>query len=234
MNEADEVRRAFARQGTRWEDVHYRSWMPGNLFIHQEGERAWIQLLRRNGFLPLGERRVLDVGCGPGKMLMRYLLLGARPENLVGIDLLEDEIEQARTLAPHLDFQVGDATDLPFGDSTFDLALAFTMFTSMRSEETRRRAAHEIERVLKPGGALLWYDFWVNPGNREVQPLGVKDIRRLFPGSNIDARRVTLAPPLARRLASVSWLGCSILDALPLLRTHWLALVRPRSTMPPA
>jgi len=207
--------------------------MPGNVFIYQEGERGWVELLRRNGFLPLGERKVLDVGCGPGKLLMRFLLLGGSPENLVGIDLLREEIEQARALAPHLDFRVGDATDLPFDDASFDLALAFTMFTSMRSEETRRRAAHEIARVLKPGGALLWYDFWVNPGNREVQPLGIKDIRRLFPGSDIDRRRVTLAPPLARRLASISWLGCSILDALPFLRTHWLALVRPRRPMPP-
>ena len=227
MSEADDVRRAFARQQVRWRDVRFRSWMPGNLFVQQEGERALIDLLRRNGFLPLGERKVLDVGCGPGKLLLRLLLLGGQAENLVGIDLLEHEIDQARKLAPHLEFRVADATELPFDNAMFDLALAFTTFTSMRSDEARRNAADEIRRVLRPGGALLWYDFWTNPRNRDVKPLGMKDIRRLFPGSQIDARRVTLAPPIARRLAGTSWLACALLDALPFLRTHWLALIRP-------
>jgi SAM-dependent methyltransferase len=230
MSEADDVRRAFKRQAVKWEDLSYRSWMPGNLFAGQEVERGVVKLLFRNGFLPLDERMVLDVGCGSGKQLMRLLFYGARPENLVGIDLLEHEIEQARSFAPHVDFRVGDATELPFDDDTFDLALAFFTFTSMRSEEARRAAAAEIRRVLRPGGALLWYDFWVNPRNRDVKALGMKDIRRLFPGSRIDAKRVTLAPPIARGLAGTSWLACALLDSLPFLRTHWLALIRPSAT----
>lgn len=227
MSDADEVRQAFARQSVRWQDVRYRSWMPGNLFVHQEGERAWIELLRRNGFLPLDERRVLDVGCGSGRLLVRMSFLGARPENLAGVDLLEHEVEKARTLAPHYDFRVGDATNLPFDDQSFDVVTAFTTFSSMRTEEARQAAAAELRRVLRPGGAVLWYDFWTNPRNPEVQALGMKDIRRLFPGAEIDAKRVTLAPPIARRLAGVSWLACAFLDAFPFLRTHWLALIRP-------
>jgi ubiquinone/menaquinone biosynthesis C-methylase UbiE len=226
MSDADEVRRAFARQAVRWQDVMYRSWMPGNLFVHQEGERAWTELLRRNGFLPLDERSVLDVGCGSGKLLVRMSLLGARSENLAGVDLLENEVERARALAPHIDFRVGDATELPFDDASFDLVTAFTTFSSMRVDEMRKAAAAEIRRVLRPGGAVLWYDFWVNPRNSEVQALGMKDIEGLFPGAQIDAKRVTLAPPIARRVAGVSWLACSLLDAIPFLRTHWLALIR--------
>jgi len=226
LSDSEEVREAFARQSERWADVSYRSWMPGNLFIHQEGERGWLDLLRRHDLLPLTERRILDVGCGSGKVLARMLLYGAQPENLAGVDLLEDEVERARRLTPHVEFRVGDATQLPFDEETFDLALAFTMFTSMRTDEARQRAADEVRRVLKPGGALLWYDFWVNPRNADVKPLGLRDIRRLFPDSEIDARRITLAPPVARRLAGVSWLACSLLDAVPLLRTHWLALIR--------
>ena len=232
MSDADEVRRAFARQAVRWQDVRYRSWMPGNLFVHQEGERAWTELLRRNGFLPLDERSILDVGCGSGRLLVRMSLLGARTENLAGVDLLENEVESARALAPHVDFRVADATRLPFDDASFDLVTAFTTFSSMRVDETRQAAAAEIRRVLRPGGAILWYDFWVNPRNPEVEALGMKDIERLFPGAEIDAKRVTLAPPIARRVAGVSWLACSFLDAFPFLRTHWLALIRPPDGAP--
>jgi SAM-dependent methyltransferase len=227
MSEADEVRRSFASQSVRWQDVRYRSWMPGNLFIQQEAERVWIDLLRRNGLLPLGDRKILDVGCGSGKTLLRFLLLGARPENTAGIDLLEAEIEQARALSPLADFRVADATELPFESGTFDLALAFTAFSSMRSAAMRQRAAAEITRVLAPSGALLWYDFWINPRNPEVQPLRLKQIEQLFPGAAIEARRVTLLPPVARRVAPVSWLACGMLNALPFTRTHWLALIKP-------
>ena len=232
MSEPDEVRQAFARQAVRWQDVSYRSWMPGNLFLHQEEERAWTELLRRNGFLPLDERSVLDVGSGSGRLLVRMSFLGARSEKLAGIDLLEHEVERARALAPHIDFRVGDATRIPFDDDSFDLVTAFTTFSSMRVEETRREAAAEICRVLRPGGALLWHDFWINPRNPEVQALRMNDIRGLFPGAEIDARRVTLAPPIARRVGRVSWLACAVLDAFPFLRTHWLALIRPQEKSP--
>lgn len=228
MSDANEVRDAFARQSVRWQDVGYRSWMPGNLFSHQERERRYTELLRRNGFLPLDERRILDVGCGSGRLLARMALQGARPENLAGIDLLEHEIDSARSLAPNVDFRVAYATALPFDDRSFDLVVAFTTFSSMRADETRKAAAAEIRRVLRPGGALLWHDFWVNPRNPEVQALRMKDIKDLFPGAKIDAKRSTLAPPIARRVARVSWLACALLDAVPLLRTHWLALIRPR------
>jgi SAM-dependent methyltransferase len=227
MSDADEVRRAFAQQEVRWQDVSYRSWMPGNLFLHQEIERVWTGLLRKNGFLPLDERTVLDVGCGSGRLLMKFALLGARPENLAGIDLLEHEVAKARDLAPRSDLRVGDATELPFADRSFDLVTAFTTFSSMRTAETRRAAAAEIRRVLRTVGAVLWYDFWTNPRNPEVHALRMKDIKDLFPGSEIDAKRVTLAPPIARRVARVSWTACALLDAVPFLRTHWLALIRP-------
>ena len=232
LSDAEEVRHAFSRQAVRWRDITYRSWMPGNLFLNQELERDWTELLRRNGFLPLEDSKVLDIGCGSGRLLVRMSLLGARSEDLAGVDLLEHEVDKARALAPHIDFRVGDGTKLPFEDQSFDLVTTFTTFSSMRVDETRRAAAGEIRRVLRPGGAVLWYDFWVNPRNPEVQALGMKDIKGLFPGAEIDAKRVTLAPPIARRIAGVSWLACSLLDAFPFLRTHWLALIRPPDSVP--
>jgi hypothetical protein len=49
----------------------------------------------------------------------------------------------------------------------------------------------------------------------------------LFPGCAIDARKVTLAPPIARAVASRSWVLAEMLGSLPFLRTHWAALIAP-------
>jgi ubiquinone/menaquinone biosynthesis C-methylase UbiE len=207
--------------------------MPGNLFAIQERERAMLNLLRRHGRLPLTHQRILDIGCAAGKTLLNLLRYGARPENLFGIDLLEHEIEEARRIAPHLHFEVSDARSLPFDDDSFDLLLASTLFSSIQNRGDRRLVAEEMLRVLRPAGAALVYDFWITSRvNPDTRPIRLQEIRELFPNCYVDSCRVTLAPPLARRLASRSWLACELLVRLPMLRTHRLALITPELEMP--
>lgn len=207
-------------------EPRYSLWDAAALFRHQERERAILQLLDRQRFRPLSDVRVLDVGCGSGGTLRQFLAYGSDPANLAGIDLLEIRIERARHAAPHLDYRVADAAALPFPDDSFDLALAFTLFSWINDPALRKRVADEIVRVVRPGGGVLWYDFWINPRNRDVTALGLDEVRRLFAREPAEAHRVTLAPPIARVLASRWWLACQLLAKVPLLRTHWLALVR--------
>jgi SAM-dependent methyltransferase len=220
------IKRDRSRPGDPDHDPRYSLWAEGALYRYQERERAILQLLDRHGLRPLEDVRVIDVGCGAGGTLRDFLSYGASPGNLAGIDLLEDRISRAIRLAPHLDYRVADAAALPFQDDSFDLALAFTLFTSIKDPVIREEVAAEMLRVVRPGGGILWYDFWINPTNPNVEPLGLDEVRRLFGREPVEARRVTLAPPLARLLASRSWLACQLLSKLPLLRTHWLALLR--------
>jgi hypothetical protein len=89
--------------------------------------------------------------------------------------------------------------------------------------------AGELLRVLRrPGGVILWYDFWLNPTNHQTRGIRPAEIRRLFPGCRFACRRVTLAPPLARRLGPVSWTLGSLLEQVGLLNSHYLAAIRPR------
>jgi SAM-dependent methyltransferase len=226
VSEAERIRAVYARRGERGLDARYSYWEPTNLYTFQQRERAVVEALGRHGLLPLGERRVLDVGCGDGSVLRDLLRYGARPDNLEGIDLLPERIERARELSPNLRFAEGDAAALAHADSSFDLALAFTLFSSILDEETRRRVAGEMLRVLRPGGLALLYDFWLNPRNPDVRPLGKREVRALFSGCRFDWRRVTLAPPLVRLLAPRSWLACYLLERLPFLRTHYLVAIR--------
>ena len=85
-------------------------------------------------------------------------------------------------------------------------------------------------RVLKPAGAIIWYDFRVdNPRNPNVRGIGAREIRSLFPGCAVRLSRVTLAPPIARAFVRLSWPLALMLESVPFLRTHYLALIRKAS-----
>lgn len=197
------------------------------MFIEQGIERAMFDHLRRHGLLPLDRLELLDAGCGTGRRLLRLLGAGATRERLHGIDIQPELVEAARRAAPDLDLRVGDARSLPFPDTTFDVVLAFTMLSSMNDATVRAQAAAEMRRVVRPGGAILVYDFWTNPLNRDVHAVGAGQLRRLFPDCDVHASLVTLAPPVARAVAPYSWLTCALLEAVPLLRSHRLALISP-------
>ena len=81
--------------------------------------------------------------------------------------------------------------------------------------------------MLKPGGVVLWYDFrFNNPRNLEVRGIEAAEIRSLFPECSVDLKKVTLAPPLARRVVPISWTSAELLEKLPFLRTHYLGVIR--------
>jgi ubiquinone/menaquinone biosynthesis C-methylase UbiE len=227
VREAERIRAAYVRREERGLEGRYSYWEPANLYLYQGRERALVSLLADAGLLPMTNLRVLDVGCGEGAVLRDLLRLGAQPENLAGVDLLASRLAKARALSAGMAFSLADAADLPYPDAGFDLLLAFTLLSSIVDVEARGAAASEMLRVLRPGGVLIVYDFWVNPRNPDVRPLSRSEVRRLFPGCTFRWRRVTLAPPLLRLLAPSpgGWLACYLLEKLPFLCTHFLVSV---------
>jgi SAM-dependent methyltransferase len=228
VREAKRIRAAYARREEQGLEGRYSYWEPANLYLYQGRERALVSLLADAGLLPMTNLRVLDVGCGEGAVLRDLLRLGARPENMVGVDLLVSRLARARALNAGMAFSVADAADLPYPDARFDLLLAFTLLSSIVDVEARGAAASEMLRVLRPGGVLVIYDFWVNPRNPDVRPLRRAEVRRLFPGCAFNWRRVTLAPPLLRLLAGSAfggWVACYLLEKLPFLCTHFLVTI---------
>ena len=115
---------------------------------------------------------------------------------------------------------------MPWQDGFFRLIIVSTVFTSILDDGVRRLLAREIVRVLAPGGALLWYDFaYNNPKNPNVRGIKPKEVRELFPELHGPMKRVTLAPPIARAVAPRSFLLATLLEAIPFLRTHVLAVL---------
>jgi len=203
----------------------YSLFQRGSLFRMQHFERDLLAALARHGLTSLDQYRILDVGCSDGGFLRRLVSWGAGPTLLVGVDLLEDRVAAARRIEPCLDVRHADASALPFDDASFDLVCQLTVFTSILDDGMRRAVAREMARVLRPGGVVVSYDFRVTRDRRNTRPLRTAELIALFPGFTVDARRVTLIPPLARVLAGRSWILCELLEAIPLLRTHELVLL---------
>ncbi len=87
-------------------------------------------------------RRVLDVGCGDGRIPRQY----TSPE-VVCVDRSEAAVAAARERG--LDARLADVRELPFADGSFD---AVTCNHTLYHVDDRDRAVAELARVLRPGG----------------------------------------------------------------------------------
>jgi SAM-dependent methyltransferase len=205
----------------------YAPWRPEEVFLRTQRRRAAVHLLIRVGLFPLPGQPCLEVGYGTLGWLGELLSWGLREADLHGIELDAKRAGVAQEALPSADLRVGDATALPWADASFRLVVASTVFSSVLDPVVRDLLAREIERVLEPGGALLLYDLAVNnPANDQVRGVRRREIRGLFRGLRGETRSVTLAPPLARRIAPWSWTLATCLEAIPFLRTHLLSVLR--------
>jgi ubiquinone/menaquinone biosynthesis C-methylase UbiE len=96
--------------------------------------------------------RVLDVGCGTGR-LAHWLAERLGTKGFVaGIDPLEGRIHLARERGGSARFEVGQAEDLgAFEDESFD---AVCMSSVLHWVADKAKALAEVHRVLRPGGRL--------------------------------------------------------------------------------
>jgi ubiquinone/menaquinone biosynthesis C-methylase UbiE len=225
--EDERVRAAYAKRRQSIPAERYARTNAFTLCAAHEREEEMAALFRAEGLTTLAGLRILDVGCGRGDALRQLLEYGADPELLTGIDLLDENVKRAHRLSPNLQVICGSASRLPFPDSSFDLVLQFTLFTSILNDEVKHAIAAEMARVLAPGGRILWYDFsFNNPKNPDVRGIGKREIRALFPGLEMKTRRVTLAPPLGRIVAPFSIVLYYLLSRVRPLCTHLLCLLR--------
>jgi len=104
--------------------------------------------------------RVLDVGCGTGALAARLAGHGYR---VVGLDPSQGMLDVMRERASAVEPVHGSATEMPFGDSEFDLSLSVATMHHIAEPDAVRRALTEMVRVVRPGGRILVWDH--NPRN---------------------------------------------------------------------
>lgn len=100
-------------------------------------------------------RRVLEVGCGQGPLINYLPRFGA---SMVGIDMSNVSLRRAAEGVRELGWNScvsllqGDAENLPFGDSTFDVVVSFGVLHHTPDTEG---AVQEVRRVLRAGGTAV-------------------------------------------------------------------------------
>ncbi|MFO0551717.1 MAG: class I SAM-dependent methyltransferase [Polyangiaceae bacterium] len=132
--------------------------------------------IRRGELAPLAEGAVLDLGVGSGLNLA--VADPAKVTRWVGIDpsrgLLDRATERAKEVGFAVELLQGVAEALPFDAATFDTALVTYTYCSVADPAA---ALRELERVVRPGGTLLFVEHglaaressrtvqrWVEPG----------------------------------------------------------------------
>jgi ubiquinone/menaquinone biosynthesis C-methylase UbiE len=211
------------RDGTAAVASRYGAIEPATVFLAHDRMWRLSRLLRSGGLVTLAGLDVLDVGCGSGGELRNLVPLGLSHDRSFGIDVLPERLDAGGFAS----VAAADARALPFPGASFDIVMQSTVFTSVREPADRRAIAGEMQRVLRPGGLVIWYDFYRrNPRNPDVIPVRRSELVALFAGCDLAITRVTLAPPLARALLPRGTWVARLLSAVPLLRTHHLALIR--------
>ncbi|MFQ6136006.1 MAG: class I SAM-dependent methyltransferase [Candidatus Hydrothermarchaeales archaeon] len=178
-----------------------------------------VKLFAPNPLLLLDElnlapdSKILDVGCGTGTLVLALSRI-CREGEAVGIDFSERMIEVARKKAidvSNVDFDIGEAGDLPYEDGYFDFVTCTTAFHHFPE---KLKALREMERVLKRGGRLyllegITFGFFeklfeiLGWGHHRFTP---EDIRRYFEEagfSEIYQRELKRTSALSRSLLTV-------------------------------
>lgn len=166
--------------------------------------------------LDIGSLRIADIGCGDGWTLRFLCELGAKLENLVGIDLGINRLNVAKSKNALIQFMHADATGIPLSSNTFDVVIQSTLFSSIPSYNLRQLASTEIIRLTKPRGFVVWLDLYrIYPHTASLHAIDQREIRDLFPNWIAKFRYTYL------RMDWLIWLLyrfpriCSLLDGLP-------------------
>jgi ubiquinone/menaquinone biosynthesis C-methylase UbiE len=227
--ELDRIRMEYADREDRLagSDIYSRN-NPANRFILKGRQRVALRILQAEGFNSLENLTILEVGCGRGGVLQEVLSYGPNLKSLYGTDLLFHRLIDAREAVPQIPLTCSNGEYLPYASNCFDLVLQFTVFSSILEASMKTHVANELMRVLrKPHGAILWYDFWLNPSNKQTRGIRIKEIRALFPDCSFTFRKITLAPPIARRIVPLSWNLAGVLEKIGVFNSHYLALIKP-------
>jgi SAM-dependent methyltransferase len=142
---------------------------------------------------------ILDLGVGGGRTTPYLSSIATR---YVGADYAAEMIAACRRKFPNLEFENVGAADLSiFSASSFDaVVMAFNGMDSVIPDEYRYRALHEIYRVLKPKGVLIFSSHNVRSilVRPSWNPQRLESLAKQMVGGNS-----VLYPPLLRSLTGL-------------------------------
>ncbi len=151
----------------------------------QTRQAGWPEFELLCPLIHTGER-VLDLGCGNGRLRKIFTEQGIAPGAYFGLDISEKLLRIAKENYPDDYFFRGDfGKNLPFGADQFDVISAIASFHHLLSKKEQKTFFQEVFRILKPGGRLFlttwklprkywWHNFgkknWNIPFGKKQHP----------------------------------------------------------------
>jgi ubiquinone/menaquinone biosynthesis C-methylase UbiE len=198
----------------------------GNKKIHDELKNQIIKMLKEKK-IEINNKKILDVGCASGNKVTMLIQIGFEESNIYGIDIREESVNKALMNFPSSHFSTMDARRLLYPDDEFDFVNISTLYSSINSEKNRQKVTEELLRVLKSDGHIIYYDLrYYSPFNPNVRPMKTLNIEKLFYGLDLQKKRITLLPPLARRLGIFTNILYPILSKISFLNSHYLYIIK--------
>jgi SAM-dependent methyltransferase len=114
-------------------------------YVWRAGQERRLQMVRR--WAPLGDKRVLDVGCGVG---MYTAAFRRETPHVFGIEVELERALEARERASGVSQAVGER--LPFPNDAFDVVFSHEVLEHVDDD---RACVVEIVRVVRPGGRIV-------------------------------------------------------------------------------
>jgi SAM-dependent methyltransferase len=213
--------REYVRENETWSPVN-----PLALFYRHLFEEELTALFRREG-VDLSNKKIVEAGCGYGEKTRFLIELGARPDGIYAFDTDAEVTEKAASTIEGPTFTLTDGTALPYSNDTFDVAILFLYVSVLEPGTTRRLAANEITRVLKPNGFIMWYDT-VEKGGGYLWGLEPKEIAGLFPGYEPELRMFGLRYDWTVRTVYKSFEAARLLARSGIAKSHVIGIIKPK------
>lgn len=150
--------------------------------------------------------KVLDVGCGTGRMLPEVFSL-KKEIKYVGLDTSKEMIKILKEKAKKLNvkekvkIKIGDASKIPFKDESFDVVYSFHLLWHL-PKENQKEIIEEMVRVCKKKGFIVFdalnKDFLLEKLKRQktegIYKLSLNEVKEFLKGKNFDIEKLCDVP----------------------------------------
>lgn len=190
--------------------IYWSLFRPEVHFMDFELQRQYMRAFKLCGLTEenIGTKKILDAGCGNGRWLRWIQDLGFR--QLFGVDIRDQEINEARQLNPGINFYNTSISSLPFEDNYFDFIILSEVFSSILEDRLIEDSTKELLRVLAPGGAIFFNDNTKTKiekakidGENYLRCIKKEDLVKLFPDSKINFSIFLVNPFFTGALTSI-------------------------------
>lgn len=160
--------------------------------------------------LPHKKLKILDVGCGTGRMLSEAFSM-EKDIKYVGIDTSKEMITFLKNKSKKIGVEnkvntiIGDASKIPFGNDSFDIVFSFHLLWHLPKKD-QKEILEEMLRVCKKGGFIvfdilnkefIWEKIKIlinKPKTEGIYKLTPKEIKQIFKSDNFKIEKLNDFP----------------------------------------